>query len=105
MTSALHQELGIYENRHFTSWTDFCSFLFNITQCIFPMTPSFLLQVVFEGIVGTNYRSDIAIDDVSFTSGACAAPGTVLFYFILYSETQCISKLDKIGIFIDMKFH
>ena len=27
------------------------------------------------------------------------------FYFILYSETQCILKLDKIGIFIDMKFH
>ena len=26
-------------------------------------------------------------------------------YFILYSATQCISKLDKIGIFIDMKFH
>ena len=26
-------------------------------------------------------------------------------YFILYSENQCISKLDKIGIFIDMKFH
>ena len=26
------------------------------------------------------------------------------FYFILYSENQCISKLDKIGIFIDMKF-
>ena len=27
------------------------------------------------------------------------------FYFILYSENQCISKLDKIGIFIDMQFH
>ena len=27
------------------------------------------------------------------------------FYFILYSENQCISKLDKTGIFIDMKFH
>ena len=26
-------------------------------------------------------------------------------YFILHSETQCISKLDKIGIFIDIKFH
>ena len=26
-------------------------------------------------------------------------------YFILHSENQCISKLDKIGIFIDMKFH
>ena len=31
--------------------------------------------------------------------------GGIIFYFILYSETQCISKLDKIGIFIDMKFH
>ena len=29
----------------------------------------------------------------------------IILYFILYSETQCISKLDKIGIFIDMKFH
>ena len=28
-----------------------------------------------------------------------------IFYFILYTENQCISKLDKIGIFIDMKFH
>ena len=26
-------------------------------------------------------------------------------YFIHYSENQYISKLDKIGIFIDMKFH
>ena len=26
-------------------------------------------------------------------------------YFILYSENQCKAKLDKIGIFIDMKFH
>ena len=30
---------------------------------------------------------------------------SIAIYFILYSETQCISKLDKIGIFIDMKFH
>ena len=29
----------------------------------------------------------------------------ILVYFILYSVNQCISKLDKIGIFIDMKFH
>ena len=28
-----------------------------------------------------------------------------LFYFILYSENQRISKLDNIGIFIDEKFH
>ena len=30
---------------------------------------------------------------------------TKCIYFILDSENQCISKLDKIGIFIDMKFH
>ena len=30
---------------------------------------------------------------------------TAYVYFILYSENQCISKLDKIGIFIDMKFY
>ena len=29
----------------------------------------------------------------------------ISFYFILYSENQCISKFDKIVIFIDMKFH
>ena len=30
---------------------------------------------------------------------------SIKVYFILYSENQCISKLYKIGIFIDMKFH
>ena len=29
----------------------------------------------------------------------------ILLYFILYSENHCISKLDKIGIFTDVKFH
>ena len=29
----------------------------------------------------------------------------IKFYFLLFSENQCISRLDKIGIFIDMKFH
>ena len=31
--------------------------------------------------------------------------GIKIIYFILYSEYQCVSKLDKIGIFIDMKFY
>ena len=35
-----------------------------------------IFQVVFEGVVGSSYRSDIAIDDVSITPGSCgAAPG------------------------------
>ena len=35
----------------------------------------------------------------------CQQESEIFTYFILYSENQCISKPDKIGIFIDMKFH
>jgi len=30
-----------------------------------------LCQIVFEGIRGTGYQGDIAIDDIAFTVGAC----------------------------------
>jgi hypothetical protein len=33
-------------------------------------------MVVFEGVVGRDYHSDIAIDDVLFQSGACATNNT-----------------------------
>ena len=48
------------------------------------------------------------IGDVVFQIGTIRNQITatvIMFYFILYSEPQCISKLDKIGIIIDMKFH
>ena len=32
-------------------------------------------QLVFEGIVGTGERADIAIDDVGFTLGRCSYQG------------------------------
>ena len=44
---------------------------------------------------------DIATDKIVMNKLSEAG----LFYFILYSENRCISKLDKIGIFIDMKFY
>ena len=31
-----------------------------------------LFQVIFEGVVGSGYRGDIALDDLSFTTGQCA---------------------------------
>lgn len=37
------------------------------------------LQVVFEGVIGSSYFSDIAIDDVSIVPGACATPGSCNF--------------------------
>lgn len=33
------------------------------------------LQVVFEGVIGASYNGDIAIDDISLTSGACPSKG------------------------------
>lgn len=38
-----------------------------------------LLQLVFEGIRGTTFSSDIAIDDFKVTSGPCAAPASCNF--------------------------
>ena len=32
-------------------------------------------QVIFEGITGTSYTGDIAIDDVEILDGACPLPG------------------------------
>ena len=34
-----------------------------------------LLQVIFEGVTGTSYSGDIAIDDVEIMDGACPRPG------------------------------
>lgn len=31
----------------------------------------FIVQIVFEGIRGNGYRGDIAIDDITYTVGAC----------------------------------
>ena len=30
---------------------------------------------MFEGVIGSGYQSDIAVDDVAMTDGACALPG------------------------------
>ena len=44
------------------------------------------------------------VNDVTYSHKSSYACGRNTFYFLPYSENQCISKLDKIGIFIDMKF-
>lgn len=47
-------------------------------------------QIVFEGIRGTDYTGDIAIDDVSITAGICqGTSGTVLAGF-----SECILIFD-----------
>jgi len=38
------------------------------------------MQVVFEGVIGSNFRGDVAIDDVSFSTGACGSPGMISCY-------------------------
>jgi len=49
------------------------------------------LQVVFEGVVGSSYRGDIAIDDISFTAGACGNPGQ-------HGAIECLKRITIIYI-------
>nr|XP_023648898.1 MAM domain-containing glycosylphosphatidylinositol anchor protein 1 isoform X2 [Paramormyrops kingsleyae] len=46
-------------------------------QANVPVNPSGAFQVVFEGVRGTGYEGDIAIDDVSITTGKCKQDNTV----------------------------
>lgn len=40
-------------------------------------------SLLFEGVMGSGYDSDIAIDDVSISSGGCSLPGNVEYNFCL----------------------
>lgn len=52
-------------------------------------------QITFEGIRGTDYTSDIAIDDVSITAGICqGTSGTILTWFSMYILIFDISSLN-----------
>ena len=46
----------------------------SLVNIVVPASPSY--AILFEGIVGNGYQSDIAIDDVSIKTGSCAQPGT-----------------------------
>ncbi|XP_046559779.1 MAM and LDL-receptor class A domain-containing protein 1-like [Haliotis rubra] len=48
-------------------------------QATIPATSASGYQMVFEGISGSNYKSDIALDDVKFTVGVCSIPGDCTF--------------------------
>ncbi|XP_022097778.1 MAM and LDL-receptor class A domain-containing protein 1-like isoform X1 [Acanthaster planci] len=45
-------------------------------------------QVVFEGIIGSSFESDIAIDDVNVTTGSCPPPRYCTFEYNLCGWTQ-----------------
>ena len=54
-----------------------------------------LFQIVFEGVVGSSYAGDVAIDDISFTNFRCthipsnAAPPTVAPTTTVPSDSNC----------------
>jgi hypothetical protein len=59
-------------------------------------------QIVFEGIKGTSYRGDIAIDDFSMTQGACLTEGMYICFqisiLICYKKslnTKGINRIHK----------
>ncbi|ESO97870.1 hypothetical protein LOTGIDRAFT_152977 [Lottia gigantea] len=51
-------------------------------------------QLVFEGVVGDGYRSDIAIDDLNVTTGSCQNPGECSFDKGLCSWTNIVDGTD-----------
>lgn len=51
--------------------------------------PDVFLQVIFEGITGTSYTGDIAIDDVEIMDGACPLPGRFAYSDVIISFTFC----------------
>ena len=51
------------------------------------IVPDVVLQVIFEGITGTSYTGDIAIDDVEIMDGACPLPG--MLRDVVISFTCC----------------
>lgn len=46
-----------------------------LAQVTIPQSSNYTLM--FEGIVGTGYQSDMAIDDISIISGGCTLPGQI----------------------------
>ena len=56
--------------------------------------PDVVLQVIFEGITGTSFTGDIAIDDVEIMDGACPLPGLlrdVIINIISHVVSQCLA--------------
>ena len=49
--------------------------------------PDVVLQVIFEGITGTSFTGDIAIDDVEIMDDACPLPG--LLRDVIINFTCC----------------
>ena len=52
-------------------------------------------QVIFEGITGTSYTGDIAIDDVEMIDGACPLPGRPMNLLPIMLEVAhtCVSEI------------
>ena len=58
-------------------------------QSLVDITISENYTIVFEGIRGTSYRSDIALDDIFFVSGPCEGIALTTFACIYVKNTIC----------------
>lgn len=64
--------LGTSQSRIWTK-TGNQGIAWQLAQVTIPQSSNY--TIMFEGIVGTGYQSDIAIDDISIKSGGCTLPG------------------------------
>ena len=49
-----------------------------LAQVTIPQSSNY--TIMFEGIVGTGYQSDMALDDISIVNGGCTLPGNLIMY-------------------------
>lgn len=58
-----------------------------------PGNPSTPINIEFEGVVGSSFLSDIAIDDLSIRSGACDSAGIAWIFFSFFHKLHLITVL------------
>ncbi len=82
----LYAHIIQWSNRHYL-WSNEINFHFE--------TVSIISQIVFEGVVGSSYTGDIAIDDITLTNFRCshiptvAAPPTLAPTTTVPSDSNC----------------
>jgi len=56
----------------------------NWNQAQLPIASASSFQIAFEGIVGSNYLGNIAIDSISIEPGSC--PSNKILFFLFFSK-------------------